>query len=160
MSSQTPCIDVGEIHKGTSVSHISYIIESCKHEQRWYWKKYGMEAHLWKTHCIDIVLPRGMRMEEEGTPGACFNNYERQRSLKHFTDPKIKYKRNKQSHIRKLKIRVVSKFNSTPVELWPGTEVEFVAKFIEQELYKYTTRERKNGWRRWWRILLLDWILM
>ena len=69
--------------------------------------------------------------EEEGTFGACFNNYECQRSLKHFMYLEIKYHRNRQSHIRKLKVRVVSRFNSTPVELRPDIEAEFVARFME-----------------------------
>ena len=76
-----------------------------------------METHLHRAHGIDIVLPRGMRIEEEGTPGACFNSYELQRSLKRFMDPEIKYHRNHQSYIQKLKVRVVLRFNSIPVEL-------------------------------------------
>ena len=43
----------------------------------------------------------------------------------------IKYHRNRQSHIRKLKVRFVSRFNSTPIELRLDTEVEFVARFME-----------------------------
>ena len=42
---------------------------------RWYRKKSDMESHLRREHGIDIVLPRGMRIEEEGIPGACFNSY-------------------------------------------------------------------------------------
>ena len=57
-----------------------------------------METHLRKTHDIDIVLPRGMGMEEEGTSRACFNNYECQRSLKRFMDPEFKYHINQQSY--------------------------------------------------------------
>ena len=55
--------------------------------------------------------------EEEGTPGACFNSYERHRSLRRFMESKIKYHRNQQSYIRKLKVRVVSRYNFIPIEL-------------------------------------------
>ena len=47
--------------------------------------------HIYAGHMEFTVLPRGMRIEEEGNPGACFNNYERQRSLKRFIHLEMKY---------------------------------------------------------------------
>ena len=37
--------------------------EYCRLSPRWYCKKSDMESHLHKEHGIDIVLPRGMRIE-------------------------------------------------------------------------------------------------
>ena len=50
------------------------VLDSCRREQRWYRKKAYMEAHLQKIHDINVVLPRGLRIEEEqGTLGTFFN---------------------------------------------------------------------------------------
>ena len=101
-----------------------------------------MESHLRREHAIDVVLPRGMRIEEEeGIPGACFNSYERQRSLKRFMDPEIKYYRNRQKYIRKLKVRAVSKYNSIPAELRLDTQAEFVARFMDKEMTIYDSNK-------------------
>ena len=49
-----------------------------------------VKAHLQKAHGTNVVLPRGLRIEEEEhlTPrkdgdASFFNNYERERSIKH-----------------------------------------------------------------------------
>ena len=116
--------------------------EYCRLSPRWYRKKSDMESHLRREHGIDIVLPRGMRIEEEeGIPGVCFNNYERQRSLRRFMDPEIKYNRNRQTYIRKLKVRVVSRYNSIPAELRLDTEAEFVARFMDNEMAIYDSKK-------------------
>ena len=115
--------------------------EYCRLSPRWYRKKSDMESHLRREHGIDIVLPRGMRIEEEGIPGACFNSYERQRSLRRFMDPEIKYNRNRQTYIRKLKVRVVSRYNSIPAELRLDTEAEFVAQFMDNEMAIYDSKK-------------------
>ena len=59
-----------------------------------------MEARLQKIHDIDVVHRRGLKIEEEeqSTSGqdsgvTFLNNYERQRSVKPFLDPKVKYHR-------------------------------------------------------------------
>ena len=59
-------------------------------------------------------------------------------------DAKLKYHKNRQSHIQKLNIMVVSKFNSTHVELWPYTEAKFVTKFIEQEMAIYDMKKEEQ----------------
>ena len=60
------------------------------------------------------------------------------------SDPNIKYHRNKHSHVYMSKVKVVSKFNSTPVELQLDTEVDFVAKFIEQEMAIYDSKKEER----------------
>mgnify|MGYP007076045035 CR=1 FL=1 len=88
------------------------------------------------------MLPRGMRIkEEEGIFGVCFNNSKCQRLLKRFKDPKIKYHRNRQSYIQKLKVRVVSRYNSIPAELRLDTEAEFVARFMDNEMAIYDSKK-------------------
>ena len=49
----------------------------------------------------------------------------------------IKCHKNQQSHIQKLKIRAVLKFQSTLVELQHDTEANFMARFIDQEMAIY-----------------------
>ena len=80
-------------------ARVCIVAEYCCLLPRWYRKKCDMETHLCMAHGIDIVLPQGMRIEEEGTPTACFNSDEHHRSLTPFMDPKIKYHRNRQSYI-------------------------------------------------------------
>ena len=46
-------------------------------------------------------------------------------------DPAIKHCKIWQSHIQKLKIWAILKFNSTLVELGPNSESKFMARFIE-----------------------------
>ena len=128
-------------------AHACILAECCHKSPKWYCKKCDIEAHLRKRHDIDIVLPRGMRIkEEEGIFGVCFNNSKCQRLLKRFKDPKIKYHRNRQSYICKLKVTVVSSFNSTLVELRQDTKVEFVGRFMEHEM-AIMSPKKMNGWR-------------
>ena len=68
-------------------------------------EKSNTKAHLQKVHDIDVVLPRGLTIEEEEqlTPEnssgpSFFNNYKRQWSIKHFLHPKVKYRRSRQSY--------------------------------------------------------------
>ena len=63
-----------------------------------------------EAHDISVVLPRGLRIEDEEqdtpkkTSGTTFfSKYERRRSLKQFMDPEVKYTQNHQSHMRMLK---------------------------------------------------------
>ena len=133
---------VGRDAQGKKARACIVVAESCRLSPRCYCKNFDIETHLCKTQGIDIVVPRGMRIEEEeGTPGVWFNNYERQRSLKRFMDPEIKYHRNRQSYIRKLKVRAISRFKSTPVELRRITEAEFVATFMEHEMAIYDSKK-------------------
>ena len=67
------------------------------------------------THAIDIVLPRVLKIEEaeQSTLGkdnnpSFFSNYERQRPIKHFVDPEVKYYISRQSYQRKLKTRTLN----------------------------------------------------
>ena len=86
-----------------------------------------------------------MRIEEvEGILGACFNSYEHQRSLRRFMDPKITYNGNRQTYIRKLKVRVVSRYNSIPIELRLDTEAEFVARFMDNEMAIYDSKKEER----------------
>ena len=71
--------------------------DSCRKEVRWFRKKGDMEAHLQKAHGIRVVLPRGLKIEEEeqstsmrSTATSFFSHYERQRSIKRFLDPELK----------------------------------------------------------------------
>ena len=64
-----------------------------------------MEIHLLKIRSIDVVLPKGLKIEgeEQSTPkkiseSSFFSNYERQQSIKRFLDPKIEYIRSHQSY--------------------------------------------------------------
>ena len=143
-TTDVPSLD--SLYKGGRDAHgnkarARIVAEYCRLSPRWYRKKCDIETHLHRAHGIDIVLPQGMRIaeeeEEEDTMGACFNNYECQRSLKRLMDPEIKYHRNQQSYIRKLKVRVVSRFNSIPIELRFDTEAKFVALFMDHEMAVY-----------------------
>ena len=56
-----------------------------------------MEAHLWKEHGINVVLPRWLKIEEEehftsrkDNGASFFHNYKRERSIKHFLDVELK----------------------------------------------------------------------
>ena len=86
--------------------------DSCRQEVRWFRKKSEIEAHLQKAHGIHVILPRGLKIEEEeqstsmkSTTTSFFSNYERQRSIRHFLDPELKYNRSRQSYMRKLETR-------------------------------------------------------
>ena len=81
------------------------MFEPCQLIQRWFSKKSNMEIHLLKIRSIDVVLPKGLKIEgeEQSTPkkiseSSFFSNYERQQSIKRFLDPKIEYIRSHQSY--------------------------------------------------------------
>ena len=56
-------------------------------------------------------------------------------------DPEIKYHRNRQSYIRKFKVRVVSRYNSIPTELRLDKEPEFVARFMDHKMAIYDSKK-------------------
>ena len=74
--------------------------DSCGKEVRWFRKKAEMEDHLQKAHDIRVILPRGLKIEEEYH--SFFTNYKRQWSIRRFLDPKLKYDRSRQSYMRTL----------------------------------------------------------
>ena len=93
--------------------------DSCRKEVRWFRKKAEMEAHLKKAHNIRVILPRGLKIEEEekstsmkSTTTSFFSNYERQRTIRRFLDPELKYNRSRQLYMRKLKTRAIKIFQS------------------------------------------------
>ena len=94
--------------------------DSCRKEVRWFCKKVDMEAHLQKAHGIRVILPRGLKREEEeqsiymrSTTTSFFSHYERHRSIKRFLDPELKYNKSRQSHMRKLSTRAIKIFKDT-----------------------------------------------
>ena len=103
-----------------------------------------MEAHLQKAHGIRVVLPRGLNIEEEeqstsmrSTATSFFSHYERQRSIKRFLDPELKYNRSRQSHMRKLRTRAIKIFKATPDALRTSQEADFIAQFVSQQMARY-----------------------
>ena len=88
---------------------------SCRQEVQWFHKKSEMEANLEKAHAIHVILPRGLKIEEEeqstsglSTSTSFFNDYERQRWIQRFMNPELKYMRSRQSYMRKLRTRGVN----------------------------------------------------
>ena len=103
-----------------------------------------MEAHLQKAHGIRVVLPRGLKIEEEeqstsmrSTTTSFFSHYERQWSIKRFLDPELKYNRSRQSHMRKLRTRAIKIFKATPDALRTSQEADFIAQFVSQQMARY-----------------------
>ena len=92
----------------TSIICRTCIVEdSCRKEVRWFRKQTKMEAHLQKAHEIHVILPRGLKIEEEekstsmkSTITSFFSNYERVRSIMSFFNAELKYSRSLVSHIR------------------------------------------------------------
>ena len=120
--------------------------DSCRKEGRWFRKKADMEAHLQKAHGIHVILPRGLKIEEEeeeqstsmrSTTTSFFRHYERQRSIKRFLDPELKYNRSRQSHMRKLRTRAIKIFKATPDALRTSQEADFIAQFVNQQMARY-----------------------
>ena len=56
-------------------------------------------------------------------------------------DPEIKYHKNRQTYIRMLKVKVVSRYNSIPAELRLDTEAKFVARFMDHEMAIYDSKK-------------------
>ena len=118
----------------TSIICRTCIVEdSCRKEVRWFRKQTKMEAHLQKAHEIHVILPRELKIEEEekstsmkSTITSFFSNYERQRSITHFLDLELKYNRQCQSYMRKLKTRSINIFKATPNALRTSKEVNFI----------------------------------
>ena len=117
--------------------------EPCRQQSRWFHKKKDLEAHLRKVHDIHVMLPRGLKIDEEEHPTrnddgpSFFSNYERERSIKRFFDADLKYNRSRQSFLRKLNMRALNKWNAMPKDLRTCTESEFVAKFTREEMEAY-----------------------
>ena len=59
-------------------------------------------------------------------------------------DPEIKYHINRKSYIRKLKGKVVLRYNFIPVELWLDTEAKFMPRFMDHEMAIYDSK--KDEW--------------
>ena len=83
-----------------------------------------MEAHLWKVPEPNVVLPRGLKIEEEehsargkvsGT--SFFGNNEMERSIKHIFYFELKYNRSRQSYHRQLRTRVFNQWNTMLTQL-------------------------------------------
>ena len=100
---------------------------------------------LQKAHGIHVILPRGLKTEEEeqsmsglSTTTSFFSNYERQRSIRRFMDSERKYmSRSRQSYIRKLETKKVNQFNAIPKALQTCDEAKFVARFKEHDMAIY-----------------------
>ena len=118
--------------------------DSCRKEGRWFRKKADMEAHLQKAHGIHVILPRGLKIDEEeistsmrSTATSFFSEYERQRSINRFLDPELKYNRSRRSHMRKLRTRAIKIFKATPDSLRTCKEADFIAQFVSQQMARY-----------------------
>ena len=71
------------------------------------------------------------------TTTSFFNHYERQRSIKRFLDPELKYNKSRQSHMRTLRKRAIKIFKATPDALRTSKEADFIARLISQETVRY-----------------------
>ena len=119
--------------------------DSCRKEVQWFRKKAELEAHLHKAHNIRVILPWGLKIEEEeqstsvkSTTTSFFSNYERQWPIMRFFYLELfKYNKSCQSYMRKLKTREFKNFKAIPNILQTSNEADFIARFINQEMARY-----------------------
>ena len=124
--------------------HRCLVVDSCRQEEQWFHKKSEMEANLEKAHAIHVILPRGLKIEEEeqSTSGLSTSTSFFKRLWKAKIDSGFYGSTTKVYEITPILHEEAEEERSEPVQCPTSKahrtcdELEFVAQFMEHRMEK------------------------